>query len=164
MTDLGKLTFFLGIEVTYSQRGYFLSQMKFVSDLVQKSGFSDDKVVDTPEILGVKLKINDGEVLVNPTPFRQLVGALSYLTITRPDITHAVHTISQFQQRPTSVHMGAAMKIVRYVKNSFNKGMFLFSSSALSLYAYTDADWGGDPNNRHSTTDLCVFLGDSLIS
>ncbi|CAN6445040.1 unnamed protein product [Victoria cruziana] len=138
--------------------------MKFASNLVQKSGLSDDKVVDTPEALGVKLKIDDGEVLENPTPFRQLVGALSYLTITRPDISHAVHTISQFQHRPTSVHMGAAMRIVRYVKNSLNKGLFLSSSSTLSLYAYTDADWGGDPNNRHFTTGLCVFLGDFLIS
>ncbi|CAN6482959.1 unnamed protein product [Victoria cruziana] len=60
--------------------------------------------------------------------------------------------------------MGAVMRIVRYVKNSLNKGLFLSSSSALSLFAYTDADWGGDPNNRHSTTGLCVFLGDSLIS
>ncbi|CAN6485107.1 unnamed protein product [Victoria cruziana] len=137
MTDLEKLTFFLGIEVAYSQRRYFLSQMKFASDLIQKSGLSDDKVVDTPEVLGVKLKIDDGEILANPTLFRQLVGALSYLTITRPDITHAVHFINQFQQRPTSVHMGAAMRIVRL---------------------------GGDPNNRHSTTGLCVFLDDSLIS
>ncbi|CAN6447769.1 unnamed protein product [Victoria cruziana] len=163
MIDLGKLTFFLGIEVAYSKRVYFLSQMKFASDLVQKSGLSDDKVVDIPEVLRVKLKIDD-EVLVNPTPFRQLVGALSYLSITRPDITHAVHTISQFQQRPTSVHMGAAMRIVRYVKNSLNKGMFLSSSSTLSFYAYTYADWGRNSNNHHSTTGLCVFLGDSLIS
>ncbi|CAN6446884.1 unnamed protein product [Victoria cruziana] len=138
--------------------------MKFVSDLVQKFGHSDDKVVDTPEVLRVKLKIDDGEVLENPTSFRQLVGALSYLTITRPDISHLVHTISQFQHKPTSVHMGAAMRIVRYVKNSLNKGLFFSSSFALSLYAYTDADWGGDPNNRHSTTGLCVFLRDSLIS
>ncbi|CAN6482881.1 unnamed protein product [Victoria cruziana] len=164
MTDLGKLTFFLVIEVAFSQRGYFISQMKFASDLVLKSGLSDDKLVDTPEIVGVKLRADDGEILENPTPFRQLVGALSYLTITRPDITHAVHTISQFQQKPTSVHMGAAMRIVRYVKNSLSKGLFLSSSSTLSLYAYTDADWGGDPNNRHSTIGLCVFLGDSLIS
>ncbi|CAN6459492.1 unnamed protein product [Victoria cruziana] len=164
MTDLGKLTFFLGIEVSYSQRGYLLSQMKFASDLVQKSGISDDKIVETPEMVGVKLKANEGEVLQNPTPFRQLVGALSYLTITRPDITHAVHTISQFQQKPTSVHMGAAMRIVRYIKNSINKGLFLSSSSKLELIAYTDADWGGDPNNRRSTTGFCVFLGDSLIS
>ncbi|CAN6462757.1 unnamed protein product [Victoria cruziana] len=114
--------------------------------------------------MGVKLRADDGEILENPTPFRQLVGTLSYLTITRPDITHVVHTISQFQQKPTSVHMGAAMRIVRYVKGSLSKGLFLSSSSTLSLYAYTDADWGGDSNNRHSTTGLCVLLGDSLIS
>ncbi|XP_049936538.1 secreted RxLR effector protein 161-like [Nymphaea colorata] len=138
--------------------------MKFASELVDRTGISDDKVVDTPEALGVKMKIDDGEILENPTPFRQIVGALSYLSITRPDIAHVVHVISQFQQRPTSVHIGAAMRIVRYVKSTINKGLFLSSSSLLELVAYTDADWGGDPNNRHSTTGFCVFLGDSLIS
>ncbi|CAN6483099.1 unnamed protein product [Victoria cruziana] len=79
MTDLGKLTFFLGIEVAFSQRGYFLSQMKFASDLVYKSGLSGDKLVDTPEVVGVKLKADDGDILENPTSFRQLsISAETY--------------------------------------------------------------------------------------
>jgi transposase InsO family protein len=164
MTDLGLLRYFLGIEVAYSPRGYLLSQTKFAFDIVFRSGITDDKKVDTPEVVNVKMKIDDGELLADPTPYRQLVGALSYLSITRPDIAHAVHTASQFQHAPTSVHMGAVMRIIRYIKSSLSRGLFLSSSSSLDLIAYTDADWGGDPNNRHSTTGFCVFLGESLIS
>jgi hypothetical protein len=164
MTDLGFLTYFLGIEVSYSNRGYILSQTKFASDIIIRSGLSDDKVVDTPETVGMKMRADDGVPLDNPTPFRQLVGSLMYLSITRPDIAHAVHIASQFQHAPTSAHMSAVMRIIKYIRSTINKGVFLSSSSSLDLIAYSDADWGGDPNNRHSTTGFCVFLGESLIS
>ena len=77
-----------------------ISQTKFAFDIVCRSGISDEKKVDTPEVVNVKIKIDDGERLEDPTPFRQLVGVLSYLSITRPDIAHAVHTASQFQHAP----------------------------------------------------------------
>ncbi|CAN6458128.1 unnamed protein product [Victoria cruziana] len=142
--------------------------MKFTSNLVQKSGLSDNKVVDTPEVLGVKLKIDDGEVLENPTPFRQLVGVLSYLTITRPDISHIVHTISQFQHRPTSVHMGAAMRIVRYVKNSLNKGDSLISwrckkQSKVSLSS-TEAEYRAMATTNMKLVWLKSLLKDMGVS
>ena len=140
MSDLGFLKYFLGIEVAYSPRGYLLTQSKFALDIVARSGISDERYVDTPEIVNVKMKIDDGEPLENSTPYRQLVGALSYLSITRPDITHAVHTASQFQHAPTSVHMGAVLRIIRYIKNSIYRGLFLSASSNLDLTAYTDAD------------------------
>ena len=164
MSDLGFLTYFLGIEVAYSQRGYFLSQTKLACEILDRSGITDDKVCETPEIVGSKMKIDDGILLKDPTPYRQLVGSLTYLSITRPDISHAVHVASQFQHAPTTVHMSAILRIIRYIKGTVNKGVFLSSSSELSLIAYTDSDWGGDPNNRHSTTGFCIFLGESLIS
>jgi hypothetical protein len=164
MSDLGFLTYFLGIEVAYSLRGYFLSQTKLASEIIDRSGITDEKLCETPAVVGAKMKIDDGVPLLDPTPYRQLVGSLMYLSITRPDISHAVHTASQFQHAPTSVHMSAILRIVRYIKGTLNKGVFLSSSSELKLIAYTDSDWGGDPNNHHSTTGFCVFLGDSLIS
>jgi hypothetical protein len=94
MTDLGLLKYFLGIEVVYSSRGYLLTQSKFFLDIIVRSGILDDKKVDTPEVVNVKMKIDDEEPLENSTPYRQLVEALSYLSIMRPDITHAVHTAS----------------------------------------------------------------------
>jgi hypothetical protein len=110
------------------------------------------------------MKIDDGFPLENPTPYRKLVGSLMYLSITRPDISHAVHVASQFQHAPTSVHMSVVRRIIRYVKGSINKGVFLSTSSELNLIAYTDSDWGGDPNNCPSTTGFCIFLGESLVS
>ncbi|XP_031482592.1 uncharacterized mitochondrial protein AtMg00810-like [Nymphaea colorata] len=92
MKDLGFLTYFLGIEVAYSTRRYFLSQTKFVAEIIVKSGITDDKVTETPEAVGKKMKIDDGVPITNFTPYRQLVGSLMYLSITRPDIAHAVHT------------------------------------------------------------------------
>lgn len=82
ITDLGKLIIFLSIKVVYSKKGYLLLQMKFVSNLVEKSGIIDDKIVETPETFGVKMKIDDRKVLKNFTLFHQLVEALPYLTIT----------------------------------------------------------------------------------
>jgi hypothetical protein len=164
MSDLGFLTYFLGIEVAYSQRGYFLSQSKLACEIIDRSGISDDKVCETPEVVGAKMKIDDGVPLTDPTPYRQLVGSLMYLSITRPDLSHALHIASQFQHAPTTVHMSAVLRIIRYLKGTVNKGVFLSSSSELKLLAYTDSDWGGDPSNRHSTTGFCIFLGESLIS
>ena len=86
-----------------------LTQSKFALDIVVRSGISDERHIETPEIVNVKMKVDDGEPLENPTPYRQLVGALSYLSITRPDIAHVVHTTSQFQHAPTSVHMGRSL-------------------------------------------------------
>jgi hypothetical protein len=110
------------------------------------------------------MKIDDRIPLTDPTPYRQLVDSLMYLSITSPDISHAIYIVSQFQHAPTSVHMSAVICVIRYLKGTANKRVFLSSSSELNLIAYTDSDWGGDPNNRHSTTGFCVFLGESLVS
>ncbi|MFV0960769.1 Ty1/Copia family ribonuclease HI, partial [Klebsiella pneumoniae] len=141
-----------------------MAQMKFAEQIIQRSGLTDDKHVDTPEALGMKLRLKDGEPLTDPTPYRQLVGALSYLTITRPDISHAVHMVSQFQHAPTTVHMGAAMRIVRYLRHTINKGVFLSASSSLELIAYTDVDWGGDPDERRSVLGYCVYIGHNVVT
>jgi hypothetical protein len=164
MSDLGFLRYFLGIEVAYSPKGYVLSQMKLASDIIARSGLTDDKRVETPEVINAKMRANDGTPLADPTPYRQLIGSLTYLSITRPDISHAVHSASQFQTAPTTTHMAAVMRIIRYLKDSITKGVFLSSSSPLTLLAYTDSDWGGNPDDRISTTGYCVFLGESLIS
>ena len=156
MFDLGFLRCFLGIEVAYSPRGYILSQMKLSVDIYAKSGITDDKKVETPEVVNAKLRLENRTLLDDPTPYRQLIGLLTYLTITRPDITR-VHSASQFQHASTTVRMSAALQIVRYIKNFINKGFFLSSSSSLDLLAYIDADWGENSNDRVSTTGFCVF-------
>uniref|UniRef100_A0A2N9EXS6 Integrase catalytic domain-containing protein n=1 Tax=Fagus sylvatica TaxID=28930 RepID=A0A2N9EXS6_FAGSY len=94
MKDLGTLSYFLGLEVTSSSDGYYLSQAKYASDLLSKAGLTDSKTVSTPLELNVKLNTTDGEPLSDTTLYRQLVGSLIYLTVTRPDLAYAVHLSS----------------------------------------------------------------------
>ncbi|OMO85296.1 Integrase, catalytic core [Corchorus capsularis] len=104
MKDLGPLRYFLGIEVNSSSHGYVLSQVKYASDHISKAGLSDNKIVDTPIEMNVKLKATDGGLLTNATLYRQLVGSLIYLTVTRLDISHAVQVVSQFMTAPRTIH------------------------------------------------------------
>lgn len=111
LIDLNKLAYFFGIEVAYIKADIYFSKIKFAPDLIESLGITNDKLVETLEALGIKMKSNDEETLENPMPFHQLVGVLSYFTITWPDMIHAVHVIA-------SVHMRTTMLIIHYVKNS----------------------------------------------
>uniref|UniRef100_A0A2N9IVC8 Integrase catalytic domain-containing protein n=1 Tax=Fagus sylvatica TaxID=28930 RepID=A0A2N9IVC8_FAGSY len=137
MKDLGTLSYFLGLEVTSSSDGYYLSQAKYASDLLSKAGLTDSKT---------------------------LVGSLIYLTVTRPDLAYAVHLVSQFMSAPRSTHYAAVLRILRYIKGTLFHGLHFSAQSSLELRAYADADWAGDPTDRRSTTGYCFLLGSSLIS
>uniref|UniRef100_A0A2N9FUY7 Reverse transcriptase Ty1/copia-type domain-containing protein n=2 Tax=Fagus sylvatica TaxID=28930 RepID=A0A2N9FUY7_FAGSY len=91
MKDLGPLSYFLGLEVSSSSDGCYLTQAKYTSDLISRAGITDSKIVDTPIEYNNRLNTHDGEPLPDATLYRQLVGSLVYLTITRPDISYAVH-------------------------------------------------------------------------
>ncbi|KAL9249579.1 Retrovirus-related Pol polyprotein from transposon RE1-like protein [Drosera capensis] len=160
MKDLGMVSYFLGVEVSKSSTGYYLSQTKYTSDLISCAGITDAKTVNTPLETNVKLRPTDGQLLKDPTRYRQLVGSLIYLTLTRPDISYAVHLVSQFMTSPRSTHFAAVLRILRYVKGIIFHGLHFSFSSTLELHA----DWAGDPTDRRSTTDYCFFLDSSLIS
>ncbi|XP_026450884.1 uncharacterized protein LOC113351015 [Papaver somniferum] len=164
MKDLGPLRYFLGIEVDKSPAGYFISQVKYASDIISRAGLTDSKIVDTPLEMNVKFSPTDGKDFPNPTLYRQLVGSLNYLTITRPDISYAVHVVSQFMDAPRTSHFDAVFRILRYVKGTLYQGLNFSSTSYLCLRAYTDLDWAGDITERRSTTGYCLFLGNSPIS
>uniref|UniRef100_A0A2N9HB99 Integrase catalytic domain-containing protein n=1 Tax=Fagus sylvatica TaxID=28930 RepID=A0A2N9HB99_FAGSY len=93
-----------------------------------------------------------------------LVESLVYLTVTRPDISYAVHIVIQFMVAPRSLHYAVVLRILWYLKGTLFHGLHFSSQSSLTLQAYSDADWAGDPTDRRSTTGYCFLLGDSLIS
>ncbi|XP_057248849.1 uncharacterized mitochondrial protein AtMg00810-like [Beta vulgaris subsp. vulgaris] len=164
MKDLGELKYFLGIEVDRNDQGIFLSQRKYVADLLEDYGLMDCKPLKLPMDTHVKLLTSSGDILPNPELYQRLIGKLIYLTITRPDIAYTVHVLSQFMHAPTTVHFQAAKRVLRYLAGSREQGILLASKSAAKLQAYCDSDWGGCPNTRRSTTGFCIMLGNSPLT
>ncbi|CAN6699168.1 unnamed protein product [Malus baccata var. baccata] len=161
--DLGDLHYFLGIQISRTATGLFLSQSKYVLDILTKTEMIDAKPCDTPCLPYTRLLKDDGDPYTNPTLYRSVVGALQYLTFTRPDIAFSVHQVAQFMQSPMVAHFTAVKRILRYLKGTISHGIG-YSRGSLQLKAFSDADWAGDPNDRRSTTGLVVFLGNSPIS
>jgi hypothetical protein len=164
MSDLGPLSYFLGIEVQQTQKGFYLSQSKYIQDLLDRSGLTDTHTVATPMDLHLKLRPKDGTPLADPTRYRHIVGSLVYLTITRPDIAHAVHMLSQFVSTPTLVHYGHLLRVLRYLRGTRSRCLLYASDSPLQLHAYSDATWASDPVDHCSTTGYCFLLGSSPVA
>ena len=146
--DLGNLGYFLGIEVSRSKKGIFLCQRKYTLDILSDSGMSGCRPTNFPMEQHLRLRPNEGTPLSDPTVYRRLVGRLLYLTVTRPDIQYAVNSLSQFMQSPCSSHFDAATRVLRYLKGSVGKGLFLSASSFINLVGYADSDWVGCTNPR----------------
>ena len=144
--------------------GLYITQAKYASELLSRVGLTDSKTVDTPVKFNAHLIPTGGKPLSNPSLYRLLVGSLVYLTVTRPDISYAVHQVSQYLSAPRSTHYAAVLCILRYLKGTIFHGLFYSTQSPLVLRVFSDADWVGDPTNRRSTTGYCFLLGSSLIS
>ncbi|PNY14773.1 glutamate receptor-like protein [Trifolium pratense] len=164
MKDLGSLSYFVGLGVSQDSEGYYLSQAKYASDLLSRAGITDCKTELTPLEVNCKLTPLDDTPLEDATLYRQLVGSLVYLTVTRPDIKYVVHKFSQFMAAPRSSHFYVVLRIIRYVKGTLFHGLRFSANSILVLSGYSDADWAGDSTDRRSTTRYCFFLGSSLLS
>lgn len=164
MSDLGPLSYFLGIEVTSTVDGYYLSQHRYIEDLLAQSGLTDSRTTTTPMELHVRLRSTDGTPLDDPSRYRHLVGSLVYLTVTRPDIAYAVHILSQFVSAPTSVHYDHLLRVLRYLRGTTTQCLFYAASSPLQLRAFSDSTWASDPIDRRSVTGYCIFLGTSLLT
>ncbi|XP_049345457.1 uncharacterized mitochondrial protein AtMg00810-like [Solanum verrucosum] len=126
--------------------------------------YLDSSSVDTPLELNVKYRLEECDLLPDPTLFRQLVGSLNYLTITQPGIYFAVQYVSQFMQAPCYLHLVAVHHIIRYLLGTSTRGLFFRSDSPIHLKVFSDSDWAGCPVTRCSVTGWCIFLGESLIA
>ena len=101
---------------------------------------TDCKSISTPLDRTVKLRPDSGKIC-NPTRFRQIVGSLIYLTITRPDLSYPVGVISQFMARPTEEHLQCAQCVLRYVSGTKNRALLYQTGTGAQLVGYTNADW-----------------------
>ncbi|GJZ11002.1 putative ribonuclease H-like domain-containing protein [Tanacetum coccineum] len=164
MSSMGELTFFLGLQVQQKKDGIFISQDKYVGEILKKFGFTEVKTASTPiETQKPLLKDEDGEE-VDVHMYRSMIGSLMYLTSSRPDIMFAVCACARYQVNPKVSHLYAVKRIFRYLKGQPKLGLWYPKDSPFDLVAYTDSYYAGASLDKKSTIGGCQFLGCRLIS
>ena len=161
--DLGKLLYFLGIEVAHSNSGVVISQRKYTLN-ISIDHMLDCKPVDTPMDPNIKLVPSQGELPRDPGRYRRLIGKLNYLTITQPGISFPMSVVSQFLQSPYDSHWNVVVRIFRYIKGTPGQRVLYENRSHTQVVGYSDADRASSPTDRRFTSGYCVFIRGNLIS
>lgn len=164
MIDLGKMKYFLGVEVIQDEDGIFISQKKYALDTLQKFGMDRCNSVKNPMVPGNKLTKDGAGPAVDPTAYKQLVGSLRYLTVTRPDLIYSVNMVSRYMESPTEQHMLAAKRILRYVQGTVGYGIQYKRGGEGKLVGFVDSDYAGDEDDRKSTSGYTFLFGGGAVS
>jgi hypothetical protein len=131
MSDLGPLRYFLRIEISSTPDEFFLSQEKYILDLLDRASLIDQRIAETPMELNVHLVVTDGEPLEDPTRYRHIVGSLVYFGVTRPGISYSIHILSQFVSSPTQIHYSHLLCVLHYLRETISHRLFFLRSSSL---------------------------------
>ncbi|GJR76731.1 retrovirus-related pol polyprotein from transposon TNT 1-94 [Tanacetum coccineum] len=164
MSMMGKISFFLGLQIFQNPRGIFINQSKYALESLKKYGFDSCDLVDTPMVEKSKLDEDKEGKAVDPSHYRGMIGTLLYLTASRPDLQFAICMCARYQARPTEKHLHAVKRIFRYLKGTVNRGLWYPKDSSIALTAFADADHAGCQDTRRSTSGSMQFLGDRLVS
>ena len=168
MKDLGEFRYCLGVSAEWSgdRSSLWLHQKQFVQNLIKKHGLQDAKVVSTPLDVSVRLEKDDGvSKPVDAAIYQSIVGGLMYAsTATRPDISFAVGVLSKFCSKPNMTHLTAAKRVLRYLKGTSDLALKYVRTERSTLLGYSDADWAGDLDDRHSTTGNLFMMAGGAIS
>lgn len=162
--DLGPLNYFLGIEFLSTPQGILMTQRKFIQELLDDFLPDSKRVTSCPLDPCVKLSPTIGTPLLDPTPYRKLVGKLNFLTNSRPDLSFTVQHLCQFMQAPTDSHWQAAIHVLQYLLGTTDLGLLLNNSIDFQLQASCDSDWASCPTTRRSVSGFYITLGASPIS
>nr|GEU36157.1 copia protein [Tanacetum cinerariifolium] len=161
---IGELKFFLGIQIYQSPRGIFINQAKYAQEILIKHGMTSCDSVGT--LMATKhLDADLSGTPVDQTKYQSMVGALMYLTASRPDIVHATCYCARYQAKPTEKHLTVVKRIFRYLKDTIHMGLWYPKETSFKQTAFLDLDHAGCLDSRKSTSGDIQFLsGDRLVS
>jgi hypothetical protein len=164
MPMMGELRYFLGFQIKQPQDGTFISQTKYIQDILKKFVMKDGKPIKTPMGTNGHLDLDTEGKFVDQKVYRSMIGSLLYLCASRPDIMVSVCMCTRFQANPKEVHLRVVKRIMRYLVYTPKFGLWYPKGSTFDLIGYSDANWAGCKIDRKSTSGTCQFWGRSLVS
>ncbi|XP_031261729.1 uncharacterized protein LOC116119932 [Pistacia vera] len=163
VTDLGLMTYFLGMEINQSAGGIFVCQQKYTAEILMEFGMENCKPVDTPLVPNLKLSKQDGAKRLDEGKYKSLVGCLLYYTVARPNLMFIASYLSKFMSNPSELHFKVAKRVLRYVRGTTMLGIWFRKSESLKLLGYTDSDWGGSLDDAKSTYGYVFYMNQGAI-
>ncbi|KAH9715909.1 hypothetical protein KPL71_021251 [Citrus sinensis] len=163
ITDLGRMTFFLGMQVHQKENEIFLCQQKYAKEVLKKFNMVECKPTATPMNQNEKFCKEDGAEKMDERLYRSLIGCIMYLTATRPDIMHAVSLLSRYMHCASEIHFQAAKRILRYFKGIIDYGIRFSQVKNFNLHGYSDSDWAGCVDDMKSTSGYCFSFGSGIF-
>ncbi|GJR17553.1 retrovirus-related pol polyprotein from transposon TNT 1-94 [Tanacetum coccineum] len=164
MSMMGKISFFLGLQMSQSPKGIFLNQSKYALESLKKYGMEYSDPVDTPMVEKSKLDEDPQGKAIDFTHYHGMAGTLMYLITSRPDLTFAVCMCARYQEKPIEKHLHAIKRIFKYLRGTVNRGLWYPKDSSISLTTYADADHAGCQDTRRSTSGSMQLLEERLVN
>jgi len=164
MSLVGELTYFLGLQVKQMEDIIFISQSKYVKNIVKKFGMDNGSHKRTLAATHLKLSKDENGVAVDQSMYISMIGSLLYLTASRPDITFAIGVCARYQAEPKMSHLIQVKRILMYINSTTDYEILYSHNESSKLIGYCDADWARSADDRKSTYEGCFFLGNNLIS
>jgi hypothetical protein len=161
---IGGLSYFLGLQVNQCSAGIFISQEKYLKEMLKKFQIEDSSPVFTPMVVGCKLSKDDISLDVDQRTYRSMIGSLLYITTSHPDIMQVVGMVGRYHYAPKQSHLVAITRILKYLKGTMTYGLWYLKNHNLHLTSYSDEDWANCVNERKSTSGGAFFLGNSLVA
>ncbi|GKV39929.1 hypothetical protein SLEP1_g47623 [Rubroshorea leprosula] len=163
MSNLGEMSYFLGLEIKQCGNGIFLSQKKYAQDMMKKFNMGYSKPISTPLVLNCKMSKNDGSAYVDASWYRSIIGSLLYLTATRPDIMFVASLLSRYMSSPTQVQLSVAKRVLKYVNGTIDYGIWFIKNDHGCLLGYSDSDWAGSIDDDISTFGYLFQFGSGVF-
>ncbi|KAD4178302.1 hypothetical protein E3N88_26893 [Mikania micrantha] len=164
MSDLGLLSYYLGMEVSQGKDGIKVKQSSYAIKILKQAMMWECNPTKYPMEPGLKLSKMEGGNLIDPTEYRKMVGCLRYLTHTRPDLAYAVGYVSRYMQAPRLAHQQAVKQILRYVKGSTDLGIHYGFNGNDVLIGFSDSSFSVGIDDGKGTTGLVFFFDDAPIA